>query len=325
MSIRVSELSKTYQFKKVEKGFASRIKSIVSPAYETYHAVSNVSFQVEQAEMVAFIGPNGAGKSTTIKMLSGLLFPSAGTVTVLGLNPWKDRKKLNYSIGSVYGQKSQLWFHLPPIDTFKLVAKIYEISTDAYKKQLAVLTELFQLEPIMNVPVRKLSLGQRMKCEIVTSLLHNPKVLFLDEPTIGLDLIAKQQIREALKEMNGRGTTVFLTSHDLADIEALCERVIMINNGTKILDESMNALKRHYQHERVLTIKFTKPVEWTDCLEGVTASKENPFVVNFRINTALTSVASVVSVAMDRYPVLDFAVNEPPLEEIISKYYKVEH
>ena len=230
--INVSNLTKDFKLYK-SKGFFKRELS-------TVRAVSNINFNVEEGEILAFIGPNGAGKSTTIKMLTGILMPTAGKIDVLGLDPQKDRKKLAYNIGTVFGQKSQLWFHLPPMDSFQLLGSIYDIPSKELNLRIDYLSEIMEIKDLMDTPVRKLSLGQRIKCEIAASLLHQPKVIFLDEPTIGLDVIAKKNLRSLIKRINEEEkTTIFLTSHDMGDIEKLCKRMIIINCGTILLDDNV--------------------------------------------------------------------------------------
>ena len=224
--IKVEKLSKNFKVKEKEKGFKGSLKSIVKPKFNIVKAVKNISFEVEKGEMIAFIGPNGAGKSTSIKMMTGILYPDKGKIDVLGFDPSKDRKKLAYSIGCVFGQKEQLWTHLTPYDNFKFFGAIYDIPESRIEKKIEELRELFELSEFINTPVRNLSLGQRIRCEIVASLIHNPKILFLDEPTIGLDPVVKEKIRTLIKRMNKEyKTTVVLTSHDVSDIEKLCKRV----------------------------------------------------------------------------------------------------
>lgn len=216
---------------------------------ETIYAVKDVSFKIERGETIAFIGPNGSGKSTSIKMMTGILFPNSGKIEVLGLSPQEQRIKLTKKIGCVFGQKSNLWFHLPPTDSFKLLGKIYDVDSKKLKQRLDHLVESFQLQEIVDTPVRKLSLGQRMKCEIVSTLLHNPEVLFLDEPTIGLDIVAKSQIRDELKRLNEEeNITIFLTSHDAGDVEQIANRTIVINHGELLYDGTTQELKDHYVH-----------------------------------------------------------------------------
>lgn len=238
--IDVRDLNKTFSVKLKEGGLKGSIKSIIKPKYKQIEAVNNISFDVEEGEMIAFIGPNGAGKSTTIKMLTGILHPDSGEIRVNNINPTKDRKKLSYQIGTVFGQKEQLWTHLTPYDNFKFFGAIYDIPKKEIDSRIQELIETFELQEFIDTPVRNLSLGQRIRCEIVASLIHKPKILFLDEPTIGLDPVVKENIRNLIKSMNEAfNTTVFLTSHDIADIERLCERMIIINHGKIVLDEKI--------------------------------------------------------------------------------------
>ena len=217
--IEVKKLSKTFKVKVKEKGFIGSLKSIIKPKYKTIKAVNNISFNVEKGEIIAFIGPNGAGKSTTIKMLTGILYKTQGSISVMGIDPTKKRKKLAYEIGIVFGQKEQLWTHLTPYDNFKFFGAIYDIPEYVVEKKIKEFIEIFELSEFINTPVRNLSLGQRIRCEIVASLIHEPKILFLDEPTIGLDPVVKENIRTLIKRMNKEyKTTIFLTSHDVGDI-----------------------------------------------------------------------------------------------------------
>ena len=254
--IEVKKLSKTFRVKLKEKGLIGSIKSIFKPKYKVIKAVKNISFKVDKGEMVAFIGPNGAGKSTTIKMLTGILYNDSGSINVIGLDPKKDRKKLAYEIGTVFGQKEQLWTHLTPYDNFKYFGAIYDIPQSRVEKKINELKMLFELDEFINTPVRNLSLGQRIRCEIVASLIHEPKILFLDEPTIGLDPVVKENIRVLIKRMNKEfKTTIFLTSHDVGDIEALCKRVIIINDGKVVMDDTMDNLKYNYLNKKIIEVK----------------------------------------------------------------------
>lgn len=247
--IEVENLSKTFRVRQKEKGMCGSLKSIIRPQTKEIKAVENISFTVQEGEMLAFIGPNGAGKSTTIKMLTGILYPDSGRMDVLGIDPIKKRKQLAYLIGTVFGQKEQLWTHLTPYDNFRFFGAIYDIPDRESESRIQELTDIFDLGSIINTPVRNLSLGQRMRCEIVASLIHKPKVLFLDEPTIGLDPVVKENIRSLIKEMNQEfDTTIFLTSHDIGDIEKLCRRIIIINDGRIVRDESMEHLKLDNAH-----------------------------------------------------------------------------
>lgn len=249
--VEVKDLSKTFQVKQKEKGMKGSIKAIFHPQVTEIKAVDGVSFTVDEGEMLAFIGPNGAGKSTTIKMLTGILYPDSGSVEVLGINPTKKRKQLAYEIGTVFGQKEQLWTHLTPYDNFQFFGAIYDISDRETETRIQELTEIFKLGEFINTPVRNLSLGQRIRCEIVAALIHRPKILFLDEPTIGLDPVIKENVRLLIKQMNREfHTTIFLTSHDIGDIEKLCRRLIIINSGQIVLDESMERLKYNYLNKQ---------------------------------------------------------------------------
>ena len=231
-AIEVTNLQKTFQTKRKAAGLGASVRSLFKPEYNTIEAVRGLSFEMESGELLGFIGPNGAGKSTTIKILTGILHPSGGDAKVLGYTPWKDRQKLAYHIGTVFGQRPQLWYHLPAIDTLTLFGKIYELDNAFVKKRIGFLSEAFELGELLETPVRKLSLGQRMRCEVAASLLHKPKLLLLDEPSIGLDVVAKQSLRDTIREMSKlENVGVLLTSHDAGDLEALCHRVIIINHG----------------------------------------------------------------------------------------------
>ena len=261
-AIRVENLSKTFRVRKKEKGMAGSLQAILHPQIEEVRAVKGVSFSVEEGEMLAFIGPNGAGKSTTIKMLTGILYPDGGRIGVLGIDPTKKRRQLAYQIGTVFGQKEQLWTHLTPYDNFQFFGAIYDLSERETEERIAELSERFELGGFINTPVRNLSLGQRIRCEIAASLIHRPKVLFLDEPTIGLDPVVKENIRSLIRQMNREeNTTIFLTSHDVGDIEKLCRRIIIVNDGQIVLDDSMEKLKAHYLQKKGVEEAFDISLE----------------------------------------------------------------
>lgn len=243
-AIKVENLSKTFRVKRKEKGMKGSVQAIFHPQMKEVKAVDGVSFTVDEGEILAFIGPNGAGKSTTIKMLTGILYPDDGRMEVLGIDPTKKRKQLAYNIGTVFGQKEQLWTHLTPYDNFLFFSAIYDISDKKAKERIGELAERFELGAFINTPVRNLSLGQRIRCEIAASLIHKPRVLFLDEPTIGLDPVVKEMIRSLIRQMNEElHTTIFLTSHDVGDIEKLCRRIIIVNAGKIVLDDSIEHLR----------------------------------------------------------------------------------
>lgn len=319
--IEVSKLSKTFKLKLKEKGLKGSLKSIIKPRYKYVKAVNNVSFKVEKGEILAFIGPNGAGKSTTIKMLTGILYNTKGSIKVLGLDPTKDRKKLAYDIGTVFGQKEQLWTHLTPYDNFKFFGAIYDIPDSRVEKKIQELKDLFELDDFINTPVRNLSLGQRIRCEIVASLIHEPKILFLDEPTIGLDPVVKEKIRTLIKRMNKEyKTTIFLTSHDIGDIEKLCKRVIIINNGELVLDDTMENLKYHYLNKKIVEVKMKEKVNLDDT-DGITILKDKGYNLKLEVDTTKKNVLDAVNM-LNPDNIVDINISNTPLEEIISNIYK---
>ena len=319
-AIEVRELVKSFQVKTAE---GSRIKALFSPTFRHVPAVKGVSFSVEQGEILAFIGPNGAGKSTTIKMLTGILYPTSGQAQVLGHTPWAERQKLAMKIGSVFGQKSQLWFHLPPRDTFRLLSHIYEIDEVDYKQRLGRIVEVFELQELLSTPVRKLSLGQRMRCEIAACLLHKPQVLFLDEPTIGLDVVAKRKIRELIAHINKEeGVTVFLTSHDTGDIESLCKRVMVINHGEVILDASPQVLRREFLRYKTIGVKLEKDIEHFEHV-GVTVLKHRGAGLKLRVDNATASIDDVYAALRAHSRLADIYIADPSLEEVIEEIYQV--
>jgi ABC-2 type transport system ATP-binding protein len=319
--ISVDGLCKVFRTKQKEPGLKGSLASVLRPTYKEVEAVSQISFHVETGELLAFIGPNGAGKSTTIKMLTGILHPTSGTAEVLGMVPWKERYQLSFQIGSVFGQKSQLWYHLPPLDTFNLLGRIYELDPKEFRKRRDMLVDVFELKDFIDTPVRKLSLGQRMRCEIAASLLHKPSLLFLDEPTIGLDVIARQKIRDLIKWMNQEeSTTIFLTSHDTGDIESICKRVIIINHGTIILDDSVSTLKRDYIKEKVIDLKLGSAIRDFTC-PGATIQKRSEYGVKLVVDTYQTDIGTLLEYLVTHYPVVDVNISNPPLEQVIAQIY----
>jgi ABC-2 type transport system ATP-binding protein len=319
--IKVEKLSKNFKVKIKEKGFKGSLKSIVKPKYKNIKAVNNISFEVEKGEMIAFIGPNGAGKSTSIKMMTGILFPDKGKIDILGLNPSKDRKRLAYSIGCVFGQKEQLWTHLTPYDNFKFFGAIYDIPESRVEKKIEELRELFELDEFINTPVRNLSLGQRIRCEIVASLIHEPKILFLDEPTIGLDPVVKEKIRTLIKRMNKEyKTTVVLTSHDVSDIEKLCKRVIIVNKGQIVLDDTMENLKYHYLNKKIIDVKMKEKVNLDD-VKGITILKDKDYNLKLEVDLKKKNISDAINL-LNTDNIVDINISNVPLEEIISEIYK---
>lgn len=320
-AIEIEGLSKTFLMKKKQPGLLGSLQSLIKPNYSPSLAVDHIDFSVEQGEMLAFLGPNGAGKSTTIKMLTGILHPTEGRAEVLGLCPWERREKLAFRIGSVFGQKSQLWYHLPPIDTFELMSRIYELNRHDYMERRDVLVERFDLGPYLHTPVRKLSLGERMRCEIAASLLHRPQVVFLDEPTIGLDVVVKQRIRELILEMNREeGTTVLLTSHDAGDIEKLCKRAIVINHGKIILDDTVARMKRDYLTLKTIRLILAEPCPFLD-LQGVQVIESTELTLTLSADTASTSIETLLSRILQQCRIEDVTIEDPSMEDIITKIY----
>lgn len=244
-AVRVTDLSKTFLVKRKEKGMKGSIRAVFHPQVEKIRAVDGISFTVKEGEMLALIGPNGAGKSTTIKMLTGILYPDGGSIEVLGMNPVKKRKRLAYEIGTVFGQKEQLWTHLTAYDNFRFFAAIYDLTEQEAEARIRELSKVFELGEWINTPVRSLSLGQRIRCEIAAALIHKPRVLFLDEPTIGLDPVVKENVRSLIQKMNEElHMTIFLTSHDIGDIERLCRRMMIVNSGRIVLDAPMEQMEQ---------------------------------------------------------------------------------
>jgi ABC-2 type transport system ATP-binding protein len=322
--IQVRQLTKSFVTAEKGAGLKGSLRALFRPVRHVTDAVKGISFAVEEGERVAFIGPNGAGKSTTIKMLVGILHPTSGEARVLGYVPWQERRRLAYEIGTVFGQKSQLWYHLPPADSFDLLARIYELDEVAYRSRLATLVELFEIGPHMQVPVRKLSLGERMRCEIAASLLHRPRILFLDEPTIGLDVVVKQRIRDLILELNEQEhVTIFLTSHDAGDVEVLCKRAMVINHGEVIYDGRVSTLKRDYIRSKTISLKLGEAWRGLD-LPGVQVLKHKGYGVKLGVNTSAVPIEEVIGRLLARYAVADINVDNPPMEDIIARIYEGE-
>ncbi len=319
--IETEKLSKTFVTTKKRSGLRGSLRTLFSPERDEVHAVRDLTFAIDEGARLAFIGPNGAGKSTTIKMLVGILNPTSGDAEVLGKTPWKQRERLAYEIGAVFGQKSQLWYHLPAADSFDLLAQIYELRPQAYRERLAYLTELFDIGRYVHTPVRKLSLGQRMRCEIAASLLHRPRILFLDEPTIGLDVVVKQRIRDLILELNEEeGVTIFLTSHDAGDVEVLCKRAMVINHGQIIYDGKVSYLKRHYLNTKTVSLKLGEAWQSFDAA-GVRLLKQKGYGVKLEVDTDATPIEDVIAQLLARYQIADINVDNPPMEAVIAQIY----
>ena len=320
-ALRASGLSKTFRVQERRGGFVGALKGLFSRPTREVRAVEGVSFSIERGERVAFVGPNGAGKSTTIKMLTGILQPSAGEAEVLGLVPWRERRSLAYRIGTVFGQRSQLWWHLPPTDTFDLLAKVYDQDPRTHRERRDRLVDAFGLGALLTRPVKTLSLGERMRFEIVASLLHAPEVLLLDEPTIGLDVVAKGVIRDLVRARSAEdGCTVLLASHDTGDMEAVCDRVLVIHDGRLLLDRPVAELRRTWLRRKVVTLATAEPRVDVE-RPGVVVRERSPHRTVLEVDTSVTAVEAVVAAVLAATRLEDLTVEDPPMEEIVRAIY----
>ncbi|MBI4604946.1 MAG: ATP-binding cassette domain-containing protein [Planctomycetes bacterium] len=326
--IEAAELTKEFRVFQRREGLRGALQDIFSRRYETLRAVDRVSFRIERGERVGYIGPNGAGKSTTIKMLTGILVPTSGRVQVAGLDPHHDREACLRRIGAVFGQRSQLWWDLAPVESFRLLASVYGVERAAREARLAELEGALAIGPYLRTPVRKLSLGEKMRCELAAALLHSPEVVFLDEPTIGLDLVAKEGIRRFLLEENRRrGTTFILTTHDLSDIEELCERVIIIDRGRLVFDGRLEDLKRLVGGESSLVFRLAEPgegplallAELTRGLPVAWSSEDGAFRATF--DPRSVPRAEVIHRVLERLQASDIAFAEPKIEDVVRAVY----
>ena len=319
--ITMENVCKSYKVAKRNAGFGEACKALFHREYEVIHALNDISFTIREGEMVGYIGPNGAGKSSTIKILSGILTPDSGTVLVDGRVPYKDRIDHVRQIGVVFGQRSQLWWDVPVIDSFELLKDIYSISNSTYNNNLEELTELLELKELLRSPARQLSLGQRMRCEIAASLLHSPKILFLDEPTIGLDAVSKIAVRDFIKALNKeKGTTVILTTHDMQDIEALTERILLIGKGKILLDGSLEELKSRKSHHRTITVDYTG--DHLPQLASVEILKDLDGHAQIRIDTEVLPVAQVISGISSQVEINDLSVEGESIDDLVVSLYK---
>ena len=319
--LEVRNLSKSFKTKKKRPGLGGAFRNIFNPEHRNIEAVRNISFQVERGDILAFIGPNGAGKSTTIKLITGILYPDAGSIELLGLNPLKNRRDLAYRIGTVFGQKSQLWFHLPPIDSFYLLGSIYDMSRSETSQRVEFLSDVFEIGDFADQPVRKLSLGQRIRCEIAGSLIHSPEILFLDEPSIGLDVVVKQRIRDLILDINREsGVTIFLTSHDAGDIEKICRRAMVINKGEIVWDGTINDMKYTLLGSRIISLKFDNQFEIA--IPGVKVLKQKEYSAKLEVDTSQAALEDVIEKIMQKTSIQDITISHPPMEEVISRIYE---
>lgn len=320
--IEVNRLVKEYKIAVRNKGILGSLKSLLVPEHVMKRAVDGIDFSIERGETVGFIGPNGAGKSTTVKMLTGILTPTSGTVVIDGLSVFRERKKVAARLGIVFGQRSQLWWDLPAIDTFELLKHIYKIPADAYKSNLEFFSEMLSLHEFIRQPVRQLSLGQKMRAEIAAALLHDPEVILFDEPTIGLDVVAKEKIREFLRQVNRlKGTTMLFTTHDMQDIEKTCERMIIIDRGKKIFDGTVGEIKNRFGGTRILAVEFTEAYD-NVLLPGADLVREKDNTKWFKFAKDQTDVSSLIHALSKRYGISDITVKEPEIEEVIRDIYE---
>ncbi len=319
--IELQNICKSYKVARRSAGLGEAVKSLFRREYTRVDALSDVSFTVRDREMVGYIGPNGAGKSSTIKIMSGVLTPDSGTCVINGRVPWKERTAHVQEIGVVFGQRSQLWWDVPVADSFELLRDIYRVDGAAYRKTLSRLTELLDLGELLRTPARQLSLGQRMRCEIAAALLHEPKILFLDEPTIGLDAVSKAAVRGFIRTCNKeRGTTVILTTHDMQDIEALAERILLIGRGRILLDGTLDELKRRRPAQRRLTVAYgggALPV-----VEGLTPLRDADGHAELLLDTDLLSVSEAVARISAQTEVKDLSVSGESVEELVVSLYR---
>jgi ABC-2 type transport system ATP-binding protein len=327
--IRVDKLVKTFRSPRRHDGRFGALRTLFTRAYTVKTAVDGISFAVESGELIGYIGPNGAGKSTTIKMLTGILVPTSGELQVAGLVPWRRREENALNIGVVFGQRSQLWWDLPLIESFDLVARMYRIEPERFRRNLGRFRELLGLDEFINTPVRQLSLGQRMRGDLSAALLHDPRIVYLDEPTVGLDVVAKERIRTFIEEINrDRGTTVILTTHDLADVERLCRRIILIDRGRVLYDGTIDGLTASYAPYRVLIVRLATdagavvPPDRPLDLAGVEEAKREAGAIWLRFDPTIIAAPALISEVVRRYPVSDLSIVEPDLESVIREIYE---
>ncbi len=319
--IELNNICKTFRVARRDAGFRQAVKSLFHKEYTLVHALQDVSFTIPDGEMVGYIGPNGAGKSSTIKVMSGILTPDSGSCVIDGLCPWRDRTAHVSRIGVVFGQRSQLWWDVPVIDSFELLRDVYRVKETVYRRNLDELTSMLSLEEIIRTPTRQLSLGQRMRCEIAASLLHEPRILFLDEPTIGLDAVSKIAVREFILRLNReKGTTVILTTHDMQDIEALTQRILLIGKGRILLDGRLEDLKRQYSTAKTLTFTYTGALGALPPSMTLLEQQEGRAVA--AVDTAQLSVSAAISALAERVELTDLNVAGATADELVLHLYE---
>lgn len=322
--IELRNVNKSFKVSKRNAGFVEAAKALFNRTYEVVEALKDISFKISEGEIVGYIGPNGAGKSSTVKIMSGILTPENGYCQINGIVPWKNRKEHVKKIGVVFGQRSQLWWDVPVIDSFELLKNIYDIPQNIYKNNLEELTEQLNLKEILKTPVRQLSLGQRMRCEIAASLIHSPQILFLDEPTIGLDAVSKIAVREFIKKINReKNTTVILTTHDMQDIEALTNRIILIGKGRILLDGNLQDLKKKYSKYKDIIIDFTG--ESLNLCNGLKFKESYKGRATIEVDTDIIDVSSAISFLSQQIVVNDISILGASIEEIVVNLYEEYH
>lgn len=329
--INVENLKKEYKINVKKEGLAGAILNLFNPKYEIKEAVKWVNFDIEEGEMVGYIGANGAGKSTTIKMLTGILTPTSGKVLINGMEPTKNRIKNNMNIGAVFGQRTQLWWDIPVIESYKLIQKIYEIPDDVYKANIDYFTNTLNLGELLNIPVRQLSLGQKMRCEIAAAFLHNPKIVYLDEPTIGLDFMVKEKIRKFIKQLNkDKNTTIILTTHDLQDIEEICSRIIIIDKGSIMFDGALDEIKEEFSKFQVANILVKEVTEElveflhkTKLKFEVLSITEN--TINIKFNRNEITIIGIFKQISNHCTILDLSIENIEIDTIVKALYERQH
>lgn len=319
--IEAENLNKSFKVYNQGEGLKGYLKSFVSSDYREVHAVEDLNLEVDEGEIIGYIGSNGAGKSTSVKMLTGILEPSSGRIEVDGRNPKKQRKKNAMNIGVVFGQKTQLWWDLPVKESFRLLKEIYEVSDEEYDERIDEFDEVLQLSDFWDQPVRKLSLGQKMRCELAASFLHHPKIVYLDEPTIGLDVAVKERIREFIKEMNEKqDITVMLTTHDIDDIEDLCERIVVLDEGKKIYDGQLQSLVNRFTSRRMI-MDVRNGEEFSINLDGIKDVEKDDGHIEVIFDREIISASDLMREVLENYEVLDFQLKEPDIEAVVKKIY----
>jgi ABC-2 type transport system ATP-binding protein len=318
----VRDLKKQYKTYERGSSFIETLKSLVVRETIIIEALKGISFNVEDGELLGLIGPNGAGKSTTMKILTGVLYPTSGEVNIMGFTPWRQRKAYVSEIGAVFGQKSQLIWDIPPVDSFEMNRAIYAIPRQEFNKRLGLMVEILNVESVIRKPTRQLSLGERMKCEFIMAMLHAPKIVFLDEPTIGLDVVAKDRIRDFIHEMNRNGTTFILTTHDLGDIERLTKRVLVINHGELIFDDGIETLRCVAGSKKVINITTINELLELDGVPGISiTSRASLFNAELVLDTSITDLNRFTHLMNESNVISDMTVKDPPIENVVKEMY----